>query len=153
MHDEETGTVGWLVHGSRRQRRRSGLIRYLALFVTILFGVAGGILLANWVTANVAQAPGGSFAEKAGHVASKIGSELNTVYKQATAKVKGQEGTREERLRASRASSETGRNLAHQCEDWRRAYEQGHSQTARAEMDKQCRRYETFLETGIPSPR
>jgi hypothetical protein len=72
---------------------RPTLIHYLGLFVTILFGVAGGILLANWIAVNVAQVPEGTLAEQASYVTSRIGSELNTAYKQATAKVKGQPGT------------------------------------------------------------
>ena len=150
MDDDVTGDVGWLVHESRRQRPRSRVIRYLALYVIIVFGVAGGILLAKWITGSGAQAPAGSFAERASHVVGKIGAELNTVYQQATAKVTGQEKTRDP---VSRGPSETGRDLAQQCEDWRRAYEQGHSPTARVEMEKNCRRYEAFLDTVVPSPR
>jgi len=152
MNDEITGDVGWLEHGTRREMFRPSPIYYLALFVTILLGVAGGILLANWITASMAQAPAGSFAGRAGHVASKVGSELRTVYQHVTGKAAAEQGAGEEGLRTSRASSETGRKLARQCEDWRRAYAQGHSQTARAEMEKSCLGYEAYLDTGVASP-
>jgi len=155
MSDDVTGEVGWLVHESLRKRPRSRVIRYLALYVLIVFGVAGGILLANWITGRGARAPeasfsektettaetDGSLADKAGHVVSAVGSELKTVFRQAAAKVKG--GT---------SSSETGRELAQQCEDWRRAYEEGHTQTARAQMDMHCGRYKAFLAAGGTSP-
>jgi len=152
MDDDVTGEVGWVEHGTRRQRPRSSLTRYLVLFVTILLGVAGGILLANWVTATVAQAPPGSLAEKAGHVVNQIGSEISSLYRQATAKVTGQRATEDRGSRGSRASSETGRNLARQCEDWRRAYAQGHSPTARAEMERSCLGYDAYLDTGVAPP-
>jgi hypothetical protein len=152
MNDVEPGEVGWLEHGSRGDMPRPTLIQYLALFVTIVFGVAGGILLANWITANVALVAAGKFVEEASHVARKISADMNAAYQQATSKAKAQQETRDQRLRASRTVSETGRHLAQQCEDWRRAYEQGQTQTARAEMDKNCRRYEAYLATGVPSP-
>jgi hypothetical protein len=151
MNDEGTGTVGWVVHGSRRQKPRARAIRYLALYVIVVFGVAGGILLANWITGRGAQDPDervvaqgasvattdGSLAEKAGHVASKVGSELKTVL---------------QKVKIGRSSSETERDLKQQCEDWTRAYEQGHTETAQAEMDESCGRYKAFLAAGGPVP-
>jgi hypothetical protein len=84
----------------------------------------------------------GRAVEEASRIATKSVANLNGAQKQAAANTKAQ-----------RVASPTGRDLAQQCEDWRRAYEQGHSQTARAEMDRNCRRYEAYLATGIPSPR
>jgi len=148
MNDDVTGEVGWLEHGSLRKMHRPTFVQYLGLFVIILFGVAGGILLASWITATVAEAPAGSVAERASHVAGEIGSEIHAVFQHATTKRNGQPETPDS---ASPASSETGRNLAQQCEDWRRAYEQGHSPTARAEMERICGRYEAFLESVVRS--
>ena len=149
MKEDETGTVGWVVHGSQRAKRRPSLIRYLVLYVMIVCGVAGGILLANWITGSGAQAPGGSFAQKAGHVASAVGSELHAVYREAVAKVKGDEGTGD---RESREASATGRDLRQQCENWRQAYAAAQTQAAHTEMDRNCRRYEKFLATGDSEP-
>jgi len=153
MSDDVTGEVGWLVHESLRKRPRSRVIRYLVLYVIVVLGVAGGILLAKWITGSGAQAPEASvsektettgetdrsLADKAGHVVSTVGSELKTVFRQAAAKVRG-----------GPSSSETERDLKQQCEDWTRAYEEGHTQTARAEMDKHCGRYKAFLAAGGP---
>jgi len=155
MNDDITGEVGWIDRGGQRQNSRSRVIQYLLLYVIIVFGVAGGILLANWITGRDAQAPDGivaaqgervaeadgSLADKAGHVASKVGSGLNTVFKQVTTK-----------LKVGRSSSETGPDLKQQCEDWTRAYEKGHTETALAEMDKYCGRYKGYLAAGGPLP-
>jgi hypothetical protein len=155
MNEDGTGTVGWLAVGSRRRRPRRSLLRYLALFVIVMCGVAGGMLLANWITGRGAQGPeariaekgasvaatDGGLADKAGHVASKVGSEIKTVLKQVTAKVK-----------AGRSSSETEADLKQQCDDWTRAYQQGQTETARAEMVKHCKRYEAYLAAGGPLP-
>jgi hypothetical protein len=140
MKDEDTGTVGWLVHGPPRRKRRRSLAQYLALYVTVMCAVAGGMILADWIIQSVAEAPRGSFAQRAGHVASEAGSELKTIVKQATAKVKG-----------GSASSEMGRELSQQCDDWTRAYEEGHTSTARAEMERNCRRYKEYLTTARTS--
>jgi hypothetical protein len=130
-------------------------MRYLALYVLIVFGVAGGILLANWITGRGAQDPDelaaarrrnvvetdSGLAGKAGDVASKVGSELNTVFRKVTAKVAG-----------GRSSGETEQDLKQQCEDWTRAYKRGHTETAHAEMERACQRYKTFLAAGGPLP-
>ena len=154
MNDEETGTVGWVVHGSRRQKPRARLIRYLVLYVIVVFGVAAGVLLANWVTGKGGQDPDeiaagraasttqtdGGLGEKAGQVASKVGSGIQTVFKQAAAKVK-----------VGNSSKETEQDLKQQCEDWKRAFEQGHTEAARSEMVKACGRYQTFIAAGGPT--
>jgi len=152
MKADETGTVGVVVHGTMRRKRRRGLMRYLALYVIIVCGVAWGILLAKWITGSREEAPGASFAQKAGDVASEVGSDLHAVYRQAVATVTGQEGTEDEGLRESRAASAKGRELANRCENWRLACEERHSEEALAEMNKSCRRYEAFLATGDSLP-
>jgi hypothetical protein len=96
MKDDVTGEVGWLEPATRGVVQRSGFRQYLALFVTIMFGVAAGILLAGWITTSVAQAPGGSLAAKAGHMAGEVGSELHTVYRHAAAKVTGEEAAQDQ---------------------------------------------------------
>jgi len=149
MKGDETGTVGVVVHGSQRPRRRRSLLRYLALYVTIVCAVAWGILLVKWINGSVEQAPGERFAQQAGQVVSAVGSDLHTVYRQAVAKVTGQEPAGD---RESRAASAKGRRLEQLCQDLRQAYEEKPSPDIRADMDRSCRRYKVFLATGELEP-
>jgi len=124
-------------------------MRSLALYVTIVCAVAWGILLVKWINGSIEQAPGERFARKAGQAASAAGAELHTVYRQAVAKVTGQEPAGD---RESRAASAKGRRLEQLCQDLRQAYEEKPSSAVRAEMDRSCRRYKAFLESGDLEP-
>lgn len=52
-------------------------------------------------------------------------------------------------LREQRASTNQGKWLAKNCSDWRRTYDDLKAATAEREMQRHCRLYERYLETGI----
>lgn len=127
--------------------------QYLALFAVILVAVAGGNLIANWVTAKAAQVEIEHVAVEASKVFRKEVSRMNAAQKQAVAKSNAARQAREQQVTRSRKSSPIGRTLAQQCDDWTRAYQEYQSQTARIEMDKNCQRYRTYVATGVRPPK
>jgi len=52
-------------------------------------------------------------------------------------------------LREQRASTKQGKWLSMNCSDWRRTYNDLKAATAKREMQRHCRLYERYLETGI----
>ncbi|MDP2238602.1 MAG: hypothetical protein Q8K18_00395 [Burkholderiales bacterium] len=124
-------------------------INYLALLFIIILGVTGGNLISNWITAQVAARAMQQAAGEASRLMREQAGKAGAAQQEMARRFEGERSEQHQRERQSRAISPIGRSLAQQCEDWSRAFEQFKSQAPQMEKDKHCRRYESYLETGV----
>lgn len=124
-------------------------INYLVLLFVIILGVAGGNLLSNWVAAKVAAYAMQQAVEETSRFMREQAGKAGAAQQEMARTLEGERREQHQRERQSRAISPIGRSLAQQCEDWSRAFEQFKSQAPQMEKDKHCRRYESYLETGV----
>lgn len=125
---------------------------YLWLLVVVVFGVAGGNLLSNWVTAKVVAY---EIQQAAREAEGRLAEANERAAQQRQLRNEVDQAKREEQrqqMRNVRGSGKTGRDLKRTCDDWQRAVEQTDTATARSEATKHCGRYEQYLESGIWTP-
>lgn len=120
-----------------RYQKPARKVDYFLLFTVISLGVASGNLLSTWITARIV-------AYQVEQASLSLRDELNL---QAT-KIEQQNQQRLFQTREQRATSQAGRFLSKNCEEWKAAHQQFESFTSQQEMDKACKRYSEYLRTG-----
>jgi len=129
-------------------------INYPALLAVIVFGVAAGNLLSNWVTAKVIEAQVQyATAEVNKNINAQITSSREAANEQARRTAEATAAS-EEQLRQMRRQDATGVRLAQTCNEWQKADAELHSYTTKTETSKRCDHYERYVESGsITTPR
>lgn len=125
-----------------RYQKATGKVDYFLLFIVISLGVASGNLLSTWVTARIV-------AYQVEQASLSLSAELNA---QAT-KIEQQNQQRLLQTREQRTTSQIGRFLSKNCEEWKTTHQQYESFTSQQEMDKACKRYTEYLRTGVSPVR
>ena len=123
-------------------------VNYLLLLLVILVGVAGGNLIADWVTAqiNTYRAEKTTPAAKSGRAGATQSQEpAGMKIPLAGDLIRGQQ----EQAREQRRRDRDGVRLSQACEEWRRMNAQLNSETTGAEMKKHCGIYERYVQDGI----
>ena len=115
---------------------------YALLFVIMFIAVTGGNLLSNYITARV--------------VEHELRSATNSAVREADALAAALSEETRERADAARAAvrrerelSATGRTLARQCGEWRRAHRENATEATRQGVARHCARYDSYIDTGI----
>ncbi len=132
---------------------QSGQTDYLLLLIVIIVGVAAGNLLSNWITARIAlyqteQALIELNQELSNHLttgAANLQQQLSDSSRALTEKARQQQLL----TRQQRADSRTGQFLSKSCEEWKATHQRYDNYTSKLEMEKACRRYEDYLDTGL----
>ena len=123
-------------------------VNYLLLLLVILIGVAGGNLIADWVTAqiNAYRTEKTPIQPKSGRAGTTRGQEPSgTKIPFAGDLIRGQQ----EQARDQRRRDRDGVRLSPTCEEWRRMNAQLNSETTGAEMKRHCGIYERYVQDGI----
>lgn len=112
-------------------------LHYLLIQIIIVFGVASGNLLSNYISAQYV-------AYQASMASKEYRAEMNLVLaKQAKAQRLVQATTEEQRKQTT-----TGRRLRRSCEDWKKAHIQFGSNSTKSEMQKSCDAYVRYVTEG-----
>jgi len=126
--------------------RGNTTINYLALLLVILVGVAGGNLIADWVTAQISAYRTDKVPAKPGRAGATHAPEpAGTKIPIAGDLIRGQQ----EQAREQRRRDRDGVRLSQACEEWRRMNAQLNSDTTNAEMKKHCGLYERYVQDGV----
>ena len=123
-------------------------VNYLLLLLVILIGVAGGNLIADWVTAqiNAYRTEKTPIQPKSGRAGATQAQEpAGTKIPFAGDLIRGQQ----EQARDQRRRDRDGVRLSQNCEEWRRMNAQLNSETTGAEMKRHCGIYERYVQDGI----
>lgn len=135
-----------------KMNQRDNDINYLALLAVIVVGVASGNLLSNWVTAKVIEIQ----VQEASFEASKaLGAQIQSSRKAAAAQANRTADSiaeNEEQIRQTRRGDRTGVRLQQACNEWRKADAELNSYTTKAEVAKNCDRYENYIQIGTLPP-
>lgn len=123
-------------------------LSYVVLFFVILLGVAAGNLLSNWITARIAAYQMEKAAAAATQFMSNELKRSSEAMQALTRKVQAEAEAKRLMDQRNRAASPLGQILSRQCDDWRGAYQQFKSDSARIEMNRHCGRYAAYVETG-----
>ena len=130
-------------------QRGTTTINNLVLLIVIVIGVAGGNLLADWLSAQIAAYRG----ESTGKGASKTGRAGGGQAQEPAATKIPMPGdiirTQQEQTREQRRRDRDGVRLGQTCEEWRQASVQLKSETARDEMKRHCGIYERYVQDGV----
>lgn len=122
---------------------------YIKIFIVVLFGVAGGNLLSNFITAGFATYQlAASAAKFTQHLKQETENAKEAAQiSQNEIQIKQEENLN--RIRQNRQEDRTGIQLLRSCTDWTKANEQLHTFTSQTEQEKACSRYENYIQTGI----
>ena len=119
--------------------RASATVNYLVLLIVIVAGVAGGNLLADWITVQIDAYRGEKTIKKPGRAGGQSQEPAGTgIVRNAL-----------EQAREQRRRDRDGVRLAQTCEEWRQASVQLKSETARDEMRRHCGLYERYVNDGV----
>ena len=124
-------------------------MKYVALFLVVVLGVACGNLLSDWIGAEIAAyhaKPAAAERGKAARGASARSEEGGVLKALAPDQIlrRQQEEAREQRRR-----DQDGVRLARNCEQWRNADGQLRTETTRAEAKKHCGLYDRYVNDGV----
>ena len=124
-------------------------MKYFALFLVIVLGVASGNLLSDWIRSELA-------AYRAKQAAAERGKAVRS------APARSDEGgilkalspdqllrRQQEEAREQRRRDQDGVRLARNCEQWRNADGQLRTETTRAEAKKHCGLYDRYVNDGV----
>ena len=125
---------------------------YIALLAVIIFGVAIGNLVSNWVTAKIIE-------YKVERTAQELNKELVEQARNtkafANANAEQQATTRkmqEQQIIEQRRTDKIGSRLAQSCTEWKKADNEMVTYTTKRETEKHCSSYESYLLTGVIPP-
>ncbi|WP_019620879.1 hypothetical protein [Amphritea japonica] len=112
-------------------------LHYLLILMIIIFGVASGNLLSNYISAQYV-------AYQASMVSKELREQINVVQaKQVRAQRSEQAATEEQRKQTTK-----GKRLRRSCDDWKKAHIQFDSNSTKLEMQKSCDAYVQYVTKG-----
>lgn len=124
-------------------------LSYIKLLIVIFFGVAGGNLLSNFITAGVATYQLAASASKFTQNLKQETQKAKDTASENQAHIQMEQEEKLNRIRQARRDDRTGIKLFQSCSDWTKANDQLHTYTSQTEMEKACSKYENYIQTGI----
>ena len=124
-------------------------ISYLKLFVVVLFGVAGGNMLANWITARALEYTLATAASEAQMHMKQESARANEAAVASQLQSQQAQEAQQASLQQARREDKIGVKLSRTCEDWTKANLDLHSYTTQTEQDKACSRFNAYIQSGV----
>tara|TARA_R110000787_G_scaffold162309_7_gene275669 strand:- start:3931 stop:4365 length:435 start_codon:yes stop_codon:yes gene_type:complete len=133
-------------------RKQIGDTDPLLLLFLIVVGVTSGNLLSNWITAQYVAYQTELAAQEFSRKASAARERAESENRERQAAARAADYQRQQQSRQLRASSQLGKRLIRECEEWWNAANANSSKAARAEANRRCRKKDQYLDRGVWDP-
>ena len=121
-------------------------MKYVVLLLVILFGVAGGNLIANWAQTQI----DAYRTETKGQTPKGARTGAAPLQEPSRIPLAGEIiRSQQEQARDQRRRDRDGVRLGQTCQEWRQANAQLNSATTASEMKRHCGVYERYVQDGV----
>ena len=124
-------------------------MKYVALFLVVVLGVACGNLLSDWIAAELAAYRVKQALAERSQSSRGAGTRADEGSRNPVAAAEQLLRGQQEQAREQRRRDRDGTRLARTCEEWRSADAQLRSETTSAEAKKHCGYYDRYVNDGI----